>query len=125
MGHAKGLEQCVKAARASAEDDKQAESAEKTADSGDEEKERAEPFVMRATGRRTKMNRVANDDFHLQLPSRSPSPEPVKKRRKRVLNAEELAVADGLLGLQEASDLSRVRVRTFVPGEWVAPAAST
>ena len=42
---------------------------------------------------------------HLQLQPRSPSPEGMHARkRRRRLNAEELAVADGLLGLQEASD---------------------
>ena len=49
---------------------------------------------------------MANDDFHLHLPARASSPEPeqqVPRRRRRRNNAEELAVADGLLCLQEVS----------------------
>lgn len=64
--------------------------------------ESGDAVAAHATARRSKPSRVAIDDFQLQLSSRSQSPEPQKKRRRR-LNAEELAVADGLLGLQEAS----------------------
>jgi hypothetical protein len=49
---------------------------------------------------------VGNNTFHLQLRSRSSSPErgqAVTRKRRRRLNAEELAVADGLLGLGEVN----------------------
>ena len=58
----------------------------------------------RATGKRTKMTRVAIEDFHVRLQSRSPSPSAAQittKKRRRRLNAEELGVAEGLLNLQE------------------------
>ena len=58
----------------------------------------------RATGKRTKMTRVAIEDFHVRLQSRSPSPtaaQATTKKRRRRLNAEELGVAEGLLNLQE------------------------
>lgn len=47
-------------------------------------------------------------DGLLQLQPRSPSPEGAQTRkRRRRLNAEELAVADGLLGLQEVCLLAK------------------
>ena len=60
----------------------------------------------RATGKRTKMTRVAIEDFHVRLQSRSPSPNAAQvttKKRRRRLNAEELGVAEGLLNLQEVT----------------------
>lgn len=46
---------------------------------------------------------------HIQLQPRSPSPEGMHARkRRRRLNAEELAVADGLLGLQEVGPLNSI-----------------
>lgn len=43
---------------------------------------------------------------HVQLQPRSPTPEGTQSRkRRRRLNAEELAVADGLLGLQEVGHI--------------------
>ena len=58
--------------------------------------------------KRPKHAKVANEDFHLRfeqpMEAENPQEQPVAtggRRTQRRLNAEELAVADGLLGLQE------------------------
>jgi len=72
----------------------------------DDEDEEGEHPGKAAGGLRGRLPQVGNNGYHLQLRSRSPSPErgqDDKPKRRRRLNTEELAVADGLLGLGEVN----------------------